>query len=214
VTGLVEGWAGLRALGSRLVRWRVGLGWWLVAIGSPVVLFVLAAVVARALGEPWPDLRRLGEVNFLPTWAGALLLWTLTSGLGEEVGWRGYALPRLQRGRRALAASLILGGLWALWHLPAFFYLPTYQQLGLAIFPGFALGVVLAAIWTTWLYNSSRGSLLLLVLWHGVYNFVTAAKISDGTIATVISIAIMVWAVLLVLVFRPATLSHTGKVEA
>jgi membrane protease YdiL (CAAX protease family) len=65
----------------------------------------------------------LGSVNYFPflgRWA--LLLWIFPFGLGEEIGWRGFALPQLQKGRSTLSATLILAGLWALWHFPQFFY--------------------------------------------------------------------------------------------
>lgn len=89
----------------------------------------------------------------------AWLLWTVTSGLGEETGWRGYALQRLQSGRSPLAASVLLAIPWILWHLPAFFYLPNYMSFGVML-PGFAIGVAAA-------------------LFHGSFNFVTAPRGRD-----------------------------------
>jgi membrane protease YdiL (CAAX protease family) len=85
--------------------------------------------------------------NYMPylgMWA--LVLWVLTFGFGEEIGWRGFALPRLQKGRSALAASVIVWVMWVVWHIPSFFYLDTYMKLGLAMLPMFALGVLAGAI--------------------------------------------------------------------
>ncbi|MDZ7336120.1 MAG: CPBP family intramembrane metalloprotease [candidate division KSB1 bacterium] len=97
---------------------------------------------------------------------GSSFLWLLTYGIGEETGWRGYALPRLQKNHSALSATVILWVFWALWHLSAFFYLydPT-------IVIGFLLGVLAGAIVFTWLYNSTGGSILMVTLLHGVFNF-------------------------------------------
>ncbi len=97
VTRVIGGAAGSRELSSRMVRWRVG-GWMLVAAASPLWLFALAALALRMFGRPSPEIRLLGAVNFLPNLGvlGAFVLWVLTSGLGEETGWRGFALPRLQ----------------------------------------------------------------------------------------------------------------------
>jgi hypothetical protein len=98
-----------------------------------------------------------------------------------------------------------------LWHVPFFFYLHTYMQMGLALFPLFALGIVAGAIVYTWLYNSTGGGILMVALFHGAMNFVTAAKASDGFLAAFISTAFMVWAVIVVIVFKPANLSHREK---
>lgn len=183
---------------------------------TPIAVFLLSlvgpAIVVRALGGEWPDLQRLGEVNYLPNLGiGALVLWLATYGFGEEIGWRGFALPRLQKGRSALSATLILGVMWIVWHMPAFLYLDTYVALGLAAFPMFALGVMTGAIVFTWLYNSTGGSVLMVAIWHGVFDFLSASKISGGTIAALMSAAIMVWAVAIVIVFKPANLSRHEK---
>ena len=152
VTRVVSGPAGLRSLGRRMGQWRIGLGWLLFAALSPIVLYLLLAVVLVALGGPSPTIAQLGAVNFLPNLGlMAWPLWILTNGVGEETGWRGFALPRLQQRHSALVATLILGVLWAGWHIPFFFYLPNYRAMGLAGFPGFALGIISAAIVFTWL---------------------------------------------------------------
>jgi uncharacterized protein len=124
VIATTEGHQGLHQLLAGLSKWRVGVGWLLFSTLSPIGLFGVVALVGYASHGNWPDLASLGEVDYLPYLGvfGAFLLWLLTFGLGEEIGWRGYALPRLQTQHNALTATLILGVVWALWHLPAFFY--------------------------------------------------------------------------------------------
>jgi membrane protease YdiL (CAAX protease family) len=162
-------------------------------------------------GAP-PDLRELGTISFLPyLGGGAWLLWILTNGFGEEIGWRGFALPRLQQRHSALTATLILGSLWAFWHLPFLFYLPNFRAMGLVGFPGLALGILCGAIVLTWLYNGTNGSVLAASLWHGAFNFVTASAAGQGTVAMIMSIVVMVWAILIVVVFKPASLSRAPK---
>jgi membrane protease YdiL (CAAX protease family) len=195
VTGVTGGAPALRALWTRLTTTR-GIGvWLLVAALSPIALFAAARMALALAGRavaPWSG---LGQVNFLPNLGlGAWLLWLFNSGLGEEVGWRGFALPHLQRSRPALMASLWLGLLWAGWHLPAFFYLPNYAAMGLKVFPGFAFGVVAGAVLLTWLYNSTAGSILAAALWHASFNFVTASAAGTGTVAALTSVAVIVWA--------------------
>jgi hypothetical protein len=117
----------------------------------------------------------------------------------------------LQKDHSALTATLMLTVFWVLWHVPFFFYITTYVQMGFAMFPLFALGILAGALVSTWLYNSTNGSVLLVALWHGSLNFVTATKASEGTIVAIVSIAIMVWAVLVVIVYGPANLSRQEK---
>lgn len=212
MTRLLGGMDGLRELWIRITRWRVGWTSWVIAIGIPLGLFALSLVVTVAMGNPLPDLALMGQVNYLP-YLGILVLplWIITYGIGEEVGWRGFALPRLQNGRSALGATLILGVMWSLWHLPAFFYLETYMKLGFAMFPMFALGIISGAVVLTWLYNTSRGSILMVALWHALFDLVSASKASDSTMQTIMSIVIMVLAVVIVLVLKPANLSRVAK---
>jgi len=207
MTWLTGGSDGLRELVGRVFKWRVGYSWWLVAL-APLLAYGLVAVVLRFVQGQWSGLVVLGQIDFLPNLGlDALLLWILTFGLGEEIGWRGFALPRLQKGRSALAATVILWVLWALWHLPLFFYL--YDA---SIVVGFLLGLLAGAITFTWLYNSTGGSILLLAVWHGSFNFVTGCvTCKTGVEAAVLSTLVMVWAVVVVIWFKPATLSRADK---
>lgn len=207
VTWLAGGAEELRALVARMLRWRVRPLWWLVAF-APLLLYALTAVGLRAVQGRWPQLSALGQLNFLGDLGlAALPLWVLTFGIGEETGWRGYALPRLQARHGALSATLILWLLWSLWHLPLFFY--SYE---VTVIPGVVVGLLAGAITFTWLYNSTGGSVLLLAIWHGTFNYTTACTTcGDGATAAVVSTLVMVWAVLVVVLFKPARLSRAQK---
>jgi membrane protease YdiL (CAAX protease family) len=207
VTGLTDGWEGLRELFRRVLKWRLRPAWWLVAI-APLILYGLVAVALRAVQGQWPDAAALGQIDYMPKLgAGALFFWILTFGLGEETGWRGYALPRLQRGRSALSATLILWGVWALWHLPLFFY--SYD---LSVVPGLLIGLLAGAVTFTWLYNSTGGSILAVAVWHGAFDFTTGCTACKTSVtAAILSTLVMVWAVAVVILFRPAMLSRGGK---
>ena len=207
VTGWTGGSGGLRNLWGRITRWRVNPGWWLVAF-SPLGIYLLVAVILWLIqGEPM-GLVSLGEVDFLgPIGMLALPLWILTFGIGEETGWRGFALPRLQKERSAFSATLLLWVFWAFWHLPLFFY--SYDS---SIIPGMLIGLLAGAITFTWLYNSTGGSVLMTAIWHGLFNTTTACiTCKTGVIAAIASTVVMVWAVLVVTIFKPANLSNTGK---
>lgn len=190
VTALAEGAAGVRAWGSRLSRWRAGAGAWMLAL-SPLPLFGLAACAERVARGTWPDLGLLGRINFLPDLgAWALPLWLLNSGVGEEGGWRGYALPALQRRWSPRVASLVIALGWMIWHVPAFFYLPSYEHLGAGMVVGFSVGVLTGSFLLTWLARLAGGSALLPIVWHGLFNFTTAPPSSGGVVAAVSSTAV------------------------
>ena len=191
--------------------WQSGR-WLLVGLLSPLLLFAAAQLAARVSGQSTPTWTALGQVNFLPDlglWAWAL--WLVANGWGEELGWRGFALPRLQRTRSALTSSVLLSIAWAGWHLPAFFYVPSYVTLGLRVLPGFFLGILAGAIVLTWLYNSSHGRVLAVVLWHASFNFVSASPKAGAFAAAVTSTLVIIWAVVIVFRYRTGTLAATPK---
>jgi len=189
-----------------------GILWWTVGFGSPLLLFVIALVTARIAGQTATTWTSLGRVNFLPDLGMAAWgLWFITSGVGEELGWRGFALPRLQRKHSAMSSTLLLAIGWAGWHLPAFFYVPSYTALGLRLLPGFFLGVLAGAIVLTWLYNSSGGSVFAAVLWHASFNFVTASPNAGGLLAAVTSALVMVWAIVVIWRCDWATLASSPR---
>jgi|1185.fasta_scaffold17094_2 membrane protease YdiL (CAAX protease family) len=165
VTGLADGRRGYRQLLSRLVRWRVGWVWYVVAVGLPVVLVLVTGLVTTWLGAPAPDLSTVawGDVALLFAWR----LVDVTDGAaGEEPGWRGYALPHLQDRLSPLAAAGVLGVLVAGWHVP----LVVLGSLGWIGLPS----TVAITFLYVWLFNRTDGSLLMALLFHasqGAFTF-------------------------------------------
>jgi membrane protease YdiL (CAAX protease family) len=196
MTSLTEGRSGLRNLIARIFKWRVDVRYYAYVILIPVGLFAFAAILNRIITGNWPNLTLLGEVDYLPylTPLGALGIWLVTFGFGEETGWRGYALPHLQKTRSATTATLILGILWAGWHLPMFFYRDTYMQMGIMGFPMLALSLLFAAMIFTWLYNSTGGSLWIVIVFHAVFNWLTANEAGGQFAGVILSVAIILWA--------------------
>lgn len=172
VAGLVmaaatEGRAGVRHLLARLLLWRVGVRWYVIAlVGVPVIMLVGTMVYAGS----WPSFGALGGPSYLLSYLVTFLLVTLLGGpLLEEIGWRGFALPRMQRSLGPLGASLVLGILWALWHLPEFLVPSWAASSGGGGFQGIALFTITAVTFTvviTWIFNNTRASLLIAVLVH------------------------------------------------
>ena len=162
----------IRSWARQIVRWRVSPRWYVVVFGLPAMLIGVQGAVFGLLGYPL-DLSSIPGrlVNFLPS---AVIL-ALIAGLGEEPGWRGFALPRLQTRHAPVLATALLGGVWALWHLPLAFVDPRFPhgftsaapQILLALLTMFT--IFFYAFIYTWVYNATR-SVLLCMLLHGSFN--------------------------------------------
>ena len=168
VLALTRGWASVRDLLRSIVRWRVGLQWYALALLLPVGIILAAIYLNALLGGPTPtaaDFRGWYEFPLI------FLITTLIKGpFTEEPGWRGFLLPRLQSRYTPLVASLIVGVIWAIWHLPLLLSDPTGQRPALQFF----VLVVAQSVVFTWVYNSTRGSVLLVILMHGAFNSIAS----------------------------------------
>jgi len=163
MTARDEGRPGVRSLLRRMLQWRVSTRWYLFAIVYLPAIKLSVAVVYRIMTGSWP---RFGA----EPWYIIVVAIAISTPVqaGEEVGWRGYALPRLA-GRFGFArAGLLLGVIWSAWHLPIFF-LPGADKYGQS-FPVWTLQVVALSVAITWLYAQTRGSLLLTMLMHSAVN--------------------------------------------
>ena len=147
---------GIAALLAKFGVWRVGIQWYLFAILAPAGVAWLARSLVTLTG---------GTVEPVQWYSvGWVLSWVIGGALGEEAGWRGYVLPRLQSRMSALSASLIIGVLWgAVWHLPMFISPAGGYTVS---FAAYVLLVMAWAIVFTWVYNHTRGSLLIAFLLH------------------------------------------------
>ena len=136
------------------------------------------------------------------------------SAMGEEIGWRGYALPRLQAGRSALSASIILGVVWGFYHLPLYFTGKASRPL--SIFPLFVVSTIALSVIITWMYNNTGGSLLLVVLLHATFNLPLTLLIaplgSQETLAFSLYVGLLVVAAIVVVIWAgPAHLSRKHR---
>ena len=196
VTALTGGRAGLADLWGRIVRANVGLRWWLIGVGTPLALGV-AAVVVYALGSgALPDLALFGTVDYLGSIGAlaALALWLATYGFGEEIGWRGFAFHRMEAAGWVRAA-VIIGALWGAWHLPFFFYKENFIALGAGGFVVYVVSITMGSILLAWMYRGSGHSILIVALWHGLFDFVSASPVAEGTGSAVVSGAVIVWVI-------------------
>jgi uncharacterized protein len=198
VLSVMSGRQGVKALFRSMVKWRVPVRWWALAILGPILLSALATMLNIALGAPVPTSEELGTwTNVAPT-ALAILLIPVIGGAWEEPGWRGFALPRLLAERSPFVASLILGVLWAIWHLPV--YLVDDQHWSDLVL------VVLATIAFTWFFQNALQSVLLAMVVHAVNNTISGEYFSqmfDGTDSTRQSwMLVVTWGLAAALVVR------------
>ncbi len=215
VTIFAEGSQGVNRLFKGLVKWRVGGRYYLFAIGLPIILFAVAVIVSRIMQGAWPDLGLLAEVDYLPRLGIPLAmgLWLLTFGLAEETGWRGFALPRLQANRSAMSASIFLGVFWAFWHLPAFFYRDTLLAMGILLgFPMLLFTLLVTSVIFTCLYNSTQGSLLIVTLFHGLFDYFSVSSAGGPAAAIVMSAPVVIISILIFRIYGPDNLAPVEKV--
>jgi len=160
------GRADLRRWLTRCLQWRIGWRWGLLAFVFPVAFMGLAAATQLALGGTLPPSPAAGHVGLAA--ANFLLVFLVGGPLGEEFGWRGYALPALQLRCGWRVASLLLGVVWAVWHLPLFYSDGTVQShlpIGL-----FALSAIASSVLFAWLFNRSQGSVVPVLVLHTAVN--------------------------------------------
>jgi membrane protease YdiL (CAAX protease family) len=217
VLAVTEGKSGVVGLLRRMVRWRVGIQWYAVALLLPIVVILAAA----ALNVFLLGAQRTSSVADLGGWSSFLLLFLLSllipgfAGTWEEPGFRGYALPRLQFRYSALIASLILGVLWAFWHLP---FVVTGEQIWIDA----TLFIIEWSIVYTWLFNNAKGSVLIVMLFHAMNNTFSSAfesqMFSGADSVNQAWLRLALWgvvAIVLVIVYGSQNLSrkHQKQVE-
>jgi uncharacterized protein len=196
---------GVSALIRRWLMWKEAPFWYLIAI-SPLLISALAAGVYHVADGTPPDV-------FEPVTPGVLIvlfiLALVTGAMGEELGWRGFALPRMQSAMSAFTASVILGTIWGFWHLPLWFAGLGWEDMSFALF---TYNCVAISVVMTWVCNNTNGNMLLITLMHLSYNFGwnlmnLAWQVPMDKTLVYQAIMLTVYAVVVLLIFGPARLS-------
>jgi membrane protease YdiL (CAAX protease family) len=194
VTAALRGRVGVRLLLGQCVAWRGRLRWLAVAAVGPLVLFGVALAAARIIDGSWPSTARFGaSAEYAATplavyWAANLVFY----GYGEEIGWRGFLQPWLQRRRNALTAAVAVSVVWALWHLPLFAITPTYRAMPAIGYVGFYFSLLVGALILAWLYLVSRASILVVAVFHAVFDIATTTPTGVSMIPTLMGAAVTV----------------------
>jgi len=168
ITALVQGKQGVQELGRKILRWRVGAGWYGVVLVGSAIMILVEGGTYELLTWNWTALpiTQMALPQAAILFGLMLLLYMVVNT--EEIAWRGFALPRLQSQYGALGATVLLWIPWTLFHLPYFFTKGSmFQQMGIL---GFASGTLTMSIVFTWLFNSTKGSVFICTLLHAALN--------------------------------------------
>lgn len=193
VLAVVEGRRGLRRWAGafgRLPRGRAAI----VVACAPLAVLLVTLIVAAALG----DVEAAGRYSGAAAGLGWVVLAVTFNAFGEEAGWRGFALPRLQDRLGPLRASLMLAVLWAGWHAPLFVVLDSYAGFGPLTLLGFLVGIGAGSVVLTSVYNLSGGSILAAAVWHAGYNLAVATDAAGDATAVAVTALVVTWAVALI----------------
>ena len=203
VSQTAHGKRGVQNLLKGLIRWRVRVIWYLVAIVGPGLLLIVAQVLTKLLG--FSVTIAVPQVDLSPYIIFGLGINSLANTC-EEIGWRGFALSHLQKRYNALIATLIVGVLWGLWHLPLLFLAGSMSEYPFLWF----IIIVANAFIYTWIYNSTKGSILLVALFHVSGNIVGAFITGVSPVAyALVNVAV---AIVLMAAFGKMNLSRRKKV--
>lgn len=191
---ICEGRQAVALWARRLVRWRVP-AWCYAFVAATAAVGYLAATVSA--GAWWPD--GLSAYTGSPELglAATFLLMFFVTGLGEEAGWRGFLVDHLVGERGVIRTAALVGVVWTGWHLPLFLVVDSFRGLGIAA-AGWLVGIFAGSVVLTWLYVSSGRSVLLVALWHTVFNFCSGTEAMAGMPAAVTSTAVIALAVVIV----------------
>ncbi|GAB4010334.1 hypothetical protein GCM10028808_20840 [Spirosoma migulaei] len=210
-----QGLSGIGQLKGQAPSQRQFVRWLSVGFLAPVVVFVFIIGFICITQYRVPDLQRLfssKEFAFLSP-VSFILANIFFFGLGEEAGWRGFALPRLQAGYSAFNANLISTVFWAIWHWPLFFNpLGGYIHMDVGGVVGWLFSLLTGGILFTWLFNSSRGNVLACALFHGMMDIVFTADLNMPKLTTYTGILVTFWGLYVWFVYKPDNLSRSHKI--
>jgi membrane protease YdiL (CAAX protease family) len=165
-----------------------------IALVGPFVLLFLAAVINyfRTGAFTLSGIARTREFPFFsfPVYFVYNLVFF---GFGEETGWKGYALPRLQTKFSALTSSIVFAFFWAIWHIPLFVYRPGYESMDLPGIAGWFFSLLTGSVLLTWLFNASKGSVFVCAVLHATIDIVFVSDFTDKNIVNYLGILITLW---------------------
>lgn len=200
-----NGLPGLKQLGRRVIQFKIGWGWYLAIVMTVVVATAGQLCLIRLSGQTF-------NMGLFTEQLGSALPLIVLGPLSEELGWRGYALDRLQARWNALTSAIMVGVFWGLWHLPLFYMVGTSQQVLGIPFVGFVCGITALSVLFTWLHNNTGGSIWTAIFFHWVYTYaaqVIASGVKRSTTYNWLEyLPFIVVAMIIVAIWTPRTLAN------
>lgn len=185
----------------------------IIALLSPFILSLIATIINFFIDKSPIHLSGLLRSKEFPQFnLPTFFIYNLIFfGYGEEVGWQGFALPRIQEKLSALTSSIILTVFWAIWHWPLFFYRPGYSTMDFSGIFGWTFSLLTGSVLLTWLYNSSRASILICAIFHSTIDISFTADFAEMNIMNYMGFLITVWGILTIIIFKPKNLATNER---
>ena len=169
----------------------------------PFIILIISIFLSSMINYTPITLKGVGISKEVPQFGvlGFFLYNLISFGYGEETGWRGYALPQLQKRFNPFVASIILTAGWAIWHWPLFFYRPGYVSMDVGGIFGWIMSLFTGSILLTWMYNRSR-SILVCAIFHAAIDVVFTSDLSDPNIISILGAIVTIWGIVTLLIFN------------
>lgn len=212
VSKIDQGASGVKNLLSRVFMWKVNSIWYIIALISPFILLALSILTKYFISSEL-KLTGIGISKEFPNFGFvSFFLYNIISfGFGEEIGWRGFALPKLQKHLNAFTSTVILTLGWAIWHIPLFFYRPGYVEMGFFSIIGWVISLFTGAILLTWLFNSTRGSILIVAIFHGTIDIAFTSDSVDTDVMNITGFFLVLFAIAVILFNNLKNLSQVDR---
>jgi membrane protease YdiL (CAAX protease family) len=208
-----EGRAGVRILLRSMTKIN-DLKWLLIAVVGPFVLLLIALIINFLINGYPISFSSIGKTSEFPQFnLLSYFLYNLVFfGFGEEAGWKGYMLPRLQQRFNALSSSVIFTIFWSVWHIPLFLYRPGYTSMDAAGITGWFFSLLTGSVLLTWLFNSSKGSIFVCAVFHATIDIAFVSDAVNTGVSNSLGFLITVWGIVTIVIFGAKNLSRSSKV--
>ncbi|MDQ0194652.1 CPBP family intramembrane glutamic endopeptidase [Paenibacillus wynnii] len=195
----IRGGTGFRAWCKTAFSFAFPKKWLAIAAGLPLIYGAVAILAHTLITGSLPDVHTFGLTSDLPPqfniWMTSLV-WMLTFGIGEESGWRGFLLPELHKRYSLFTSALLVAVIWMAWHLPAFWFNESYLGMGFGVL-GWAISLTYGSVVLAWICAGSRWSIIPVIVWHGIFDLLTASDQGAEVMAMVCSMLVIVHGILL-----------------